>query len=283
MSVLVARFAGAGEADKVNRSVYQAFLASVFLALGVMAPLGYVLAPRLLELVNATPDVQVEALPYIRIMFVFSIGMLMFFMFSGALRAAGDARTPLRLGIVLTVLNVILNVILIRGLGPIPAFGTRGAAMGTAMATGIVGLLFLWLLFSQRLVIRFSRSMQWRPDVTIIRELFRFGLPAGFQGVAMNVAGVLLLRFIGSLEHSAEAQAAFAVGYTELFSLNHLDVGRPDGRHRGRGRAEPRGRAPGAKRPSGRGCILYGSRGGEHHRYHVSRYSTASARDLRND
>ena len=36
----------------------------------------------------------------------------------------------------------------------------------------------------------------------------------------MNIGGVLMLRFIGSLEHSAEAQAAFAVGYTELFSLS---------------------------------------------------------------
>ena len=219
MAVLVARFAGAGEPDKVNRCVYQAFLASVFLAVGVMAPLGYFLAPRLLEMVNVTPDVQVEALPYLRIMFVFSIGLLMFFMFGGALRAAGDARTPLRLGIVLTVLNIVLNVILIPGLGPIPAFGTRGAAMGTAIADGIVSLVFVWLLFSHRLVIQFSKSMQWRPDFTIIRELFRFGLPAGFQGVAMNVAGVLLLRFIGSLKYSAEAQAAYAVAYTELFSL----------------------------------------------------------------
>ena len=219
MGVLVARFAGAGEADKVNRSVYQAFLAAVFLSLGVMAPLGYFLAPWLLRIVNATPEVQVEALPYIRIMFVFSLGMLMFFMFSGALRAAGDARTPLRLGIVMTVLNVILNVILIRGLGPIPAFGTRGAAMGTAIASGTVGVLFVALLFSHRLVIQFSRSMAWRPDWAIIRELFRFGLPAGIQGVAMNVAGVLLYRFIGSLEYSQDAQAVFAVGYLELFAL----------------------------------------------------------------
>ena len=97
MGVLVARFAGAGEADKVNRSVYQAFLTAVFLAVGVMAPLGYFLAPWLLRIINAAPEVQVEALPYIRIMFVFSLGMLMFFMFSGALRAAGDVRTPLRL------------------------------------------------------------------------------------------------------------------------------------------------------------------------------------------
>ena len=219
MGVLVARFAGAGETDKVNRCVYQAFLTAVFLALGVMAPLGYFLAPWLLRIVNAAPEVQVEALPYIRIMFVFSLGMLMFFMFSGALRAAGDVRTPLRLGIVMTVLNVILNVILIRGLGPIPAFGTRGAAMGTVIASATVGVLFVALLFSHRLVIQFSRSMAWRPDWVIIRELFRFGLPAGVQGIAMNVAGVLLLGFVGSLEYSQDAQAAFAVGYLELFAL----------------------------------------------------------------
>jgi Na+-driven multidrug efflux pump len=61
--------------------------------------------------------------------------------------------------------------------------------------------------------------MPWRPNLAIVRSLFRFGLPAGIQGVAMNVGGVMLLRFIGSLPHSAEAQAAYAVGYAELFSL----------------------------------------------------------------
>ena len=148
MGVLVARFAGANEPEKVNRTVYQAFLTAVFMALGILAPLGYVLAPTLLELINAAPEVQAEALAYIRIMFVFSIGMLIFFMMSGALRAAGDARTPLRLGVAMTVLNVVLNVVLIRGLGPIPAFGTVGAAMGTAIASGLTAAAFLWLLFS---------------------------------------------------------------------------------------------------------------------------------------
>jgi Na+-driven multidrug efflux pump len=61
--------------------------------------------------------------------------------------------------------------------------------------------------------------MDRRPDWSIIRSLFRFGLPTGVQGIAMNVGGVLMLRFIGSLEESAAAQAAYAVGYTELFSL----------------------------------------------------------------
>jgi putative MATE family efflux protein len=218
MSVLVARFAGRDEESKVNRTVYQAFLTAIGLALA-MAPAGYFLSPALLELVNAAPAVQAEALPYLRIMFVFSSGMLVFFMLGGALRSAGDAKTPLRLGVVVTVLNVVLNVILIAGLGPIPAFGTAGAAMGTVIASGGVALYALYRLIGGGWVVRFPRGGSFLPDLSVIRQLFRFGLPTGLQGIAMNVAGVLLLRFIGSLPRSAAAQAAYAVGYTQLFSF----------------------------------------------------------------
>jgi putative MATE family efflux protein len=219
MSVLVARFAGANEPEKVNRTVYQAFITSAALCVGILAPLGWALSPSLLRLVNATAEVRAEALPYLRIMLVFSFGMMLLFMLGAALRSAGDARTPLRLGIALTVLNVALNVVFIRGLGPIPAFGTAGAAIGASLAGIVMSGVAVYLLCSGRLVVTWSRGMDWRPDWGTIRALFRFGLPTGVQGIAMNVGGVLLLRFIGSLQQSAQAQAAYAVGYTELFSL----------------------------------------------------------------
>jgi len=219
MSVLVARFAGAGEADKVDRVVYQAFLTAIGISLGILAPVGYVVAPWLLNLVNAAPAVQAEALPYLRIMFGFSSGMMIFFMLSGALRAAGDARTPMTLGIAMTVLNLLLNVVLIRGLGPIPAFGTRGSAMGTCITAGLLAGYAIWKLWRGGWVVSFPRGRGLGPDWAIIRELFRFGLPTGIQGIAMNIGGVLMLSFIGSLAQSAAAQAAFAVSYTELFSL----------------------------------------------------------------
>src|SRR5881396_1128624 len=219
MGVLVARFAGANERDKVNRTVYQAFLAAVALWGLLLAPLGWLLAPSLLGVVNAAPAVQAEALPFLRIMFVGSLGMLLFFMVSGALRAAGDARTPLRLGVLLTALNIVCNVAFITGLGPLPRLGTAGAAVGTTVAGMVVSGIAGYLLLSGRLPVTWHRGMSWRPDWGIIRELFRFGLPTGVQGIAMNVAGVLLLRFVGSLAQSAEAQAAYAVGYTELFSF----------------------------------------------------------------
>ena len=219
MSVLVARFAGAGDTDKVDRVVYQAFLTAVFMSVGIMAPVGYFAAPWLLDLVNAAPAVKAEALPFIRIMFVFSGGMLMFFMLSGALRSAGDARTPMVLGIALTVMNLVFNLILIPGLGPIPAFGTAGSAMGTSIASGLLGLYALWKLWNGGWVVSFPRGRGWGPDWGIIRSLFRFGLPTGIQGIMMNVGGVFMLAFIGSVAQSAAAQAAFSVSYTQLFSL----------------------------------------------------------------
>jgi putative MATE family efflux protein len=212
MAVLVARFAGANDPERVNRVVYQAFLTAFALS-ALMAAIGYAAAPALLDSVNAAPEVEAEALPFLRAMFVGIFGMLMFFMLSGAFRAAGDPKTPLRLGIAMTILTIVFNVILI------PRLGTVGAALGTIASSTVVAAFGVWQLFTPGSVINFDRGMDTSPDWTIIRSLFRFGLPTGIQGIAMNIAGVLLIRFIGSLEHSAAAQAAYAVGYTELFSL----------------------------------------------------------------
>jgi len=219
MSVLVARFAGAGEEAKVDRTVYQAFVTAIGLSLLVMAPLGYVLAPGLLDLVNATAPVKAQALPFLRTMFIGSSGLLVFYMLSGALRSAGDARTPMVLGLVMTLLNIGFNVVLIRGLGPIPSFGTAGAALGTSIASGLVGLYAVFRFWRGGWVVSFPRGGGWGPDWAIIRSLFRFGLPSGIQGIAMNIGGVFMLAFIGSLAQSAAAQAAFAVSYSQLFSL----------------------------------------------------------------
>src|SRR4029078_2456837 len=146
MGVLVARAAGANDAERVNRVVYQAFLTSVVLGLGVLAPIGYFASPWLLELVHASPEVKAAALPYLRTMFVCSLGQLLYFMLAGARRAAGEARTPLRIGMSIIGLNIALNMILIRGLGPIPGFGAQGAALGTSIASFAASAVSIWLM-----------------------------------------------------------------------------------------------------------------------------------------
>src|SRR3954462_2738171 len=71
MGVLVARAAGANDHQRVDRVVYQAFLTAVLLSVGVLAPTGYFLSPTLLRLVNASPEVAAQALPFLQTMFLF--------------------------------------------------------------------------------------------------------------------------------------------------------------------------------------------------------------------
>jgi Na+-driven multidrug efflux pump len=97
--------------------------------------------------------------------------------------------------------------------------GTAGAATGTVLAAGIVAFYAIYKLHKRDWVVGFPLGGPYKPEWPIIRALFRYGLPTGIQGIAMNVGGVLMLAFIGSLAQSAAAQAAFAVGYGQLFSL----------------------------------------------------------------
>jgi len=92
MGVLVARFAGANQPERVNRVVYQAFLTAFGLSV-VLATIGYFAAPFLLDIINAAPEVQHEALPFLRAMFMGIFGMMMFFMLSGAVRRGEPAGT----------------------------------------------------------------------------------------------------------------------------------------------------------------------------------------------
>jgi putative MATE family efflux protein len=212
MGILVARFVGANQPAMVNRIVYQAFLTAAGLSV-ILGAIGWFAAPSLLDLVRAAPEVRAEALPFLRTMLVGILGMMIFFMLSGAFRAAGDSQTPLRLGVMMTALTIAFNVVLI------PIYGTIGAALGSIASSTTVAAYGVWRMTRPDSVIHFEPGMNRAPNLAIIRSLFRFGLPTGVQGIAMNVAGLLLLRYIGSLPESAEAQAAYAVGYTELFSL----------------------------------------------------------------
>jgi len=83
----------------------------------------------------------------------------------------------------------------------------------------MIAIYSVWKLWRGGWVVEFPRGAGLKPDLHVIKQLFSFGLPAGVQGIAMNIGGVLLLSFIGSVAQGAAAQAAYAISYTQLFSL----------------------------------------------------------------
>lgn len=219
MNVLIARYAGRQDRAMINRVFYSALLASFLILVLVVAPLGYLGAPRLLRAVNVAPEVHVHALPYLRLLFLFGAPLFLMFMLTGAFHASGQPKTPLKLGILTTLLNIALSTLLIVGPGPFPALGVLGAALGTVLAPLASCCIGLYLIASGRMIIQFPARAQLRLDFGLLRAMTRIGVPTGIQGVLLNVAGVVLLRYISELEHSAAAQAAYTICYAQLFSL----------------------------------------------------------------
>ncbi len=218
-NVLVARYAGRQDRAALSEVFYSSFLCAVAFLVCVVAPLGWWLAPHLLNFVGAKEDVQVHALPYLRILFVLGAPLFLMFMVTGAFNASGDPRTPLKLGILTTVLNISVSMVLIPGLGPVPSLGTTGAALGSVISPFVSVAIALSLVLRRKMIIQPPRRWRLMPDFGIMATVVRIGLPTGIQGVLLNIGGVCLLRFIGLLENSSAAQAAYTICYAQLFAL----------------------------------------------------------------
>jgi len=221
MNVLISRYAGRQDRDNMSRVAYESFLSCVFILVGIVAPCGYFAAPYLVGFVGADPEVQTHALPYLRILFTCGAPLFLSFMFTGAFQASGDPKTPLVLGIVATVLNIVISAVLITGAGPFPALGTVGAALGTVLAPLLTVAVSITLVIRRKTILQPPKNFHLFPDLSVMRVVARIGIPTGIQGVLLNVGGYVVLIMLGSMGEalSAPAMAAYTICYAQLFSL----------------------------------------------------------------
>ncbi len=219
MNVLIAQYAGQRDRKNMSKALYEAFLCATFFLLFVIAPLGYFLAPQLLNFVYCEPEVRQYALSYLRILFTCCAPLFLMFMFTGAFQASGDPKTPLKLGILTTFLNIVFSTVLITGMGPFPRLGVVGAALGTVLAPVFSDIIAIRLILQRKTILHPPERFSIVPDFSVVRVVVRIGFPTGIQAVLLNLGGVFLLRFIGTLENNSAVQAAYTICYAQLFSL----------------------------------------------------------------
>ena len=221
MSVLISRYAGRQDRENMSRVAYEAFLGSLYILVFIVAPIGYCISPYLLDLVGAPPEVQVHALPYLRVLFVLGAPLFLSFMFTGAFQASGDAKTPLMLGVLATFLHIGISYVLITGAGPFPPMGTVGAALGAVLAPLLTVCVSIALVMRRKMLILPPGEYRLIPDFAIMKVIARIGIPTGIQGVLLNIGGVAIMWVLGSLQKdiAAPALAAYTICYAQLFSL----------------------------------------------------------------
>lgn len=209
-TIMIGQAMGRRDIDAVRRIVGSSV--GLFVIAGVVtAALGWVYSPELLRLL-ATPEAAFPlALAYLRVIF---LGMPMSFvmiLLSSALRGVGDSVTPFRATILNVVLDVVLNPVLILGLGPAPAMGIAGSAVATLIAGVISTSYLLWQIYAHDLSIRLrgAELAYLRPRVETARPMIAKGFPMGLSMIIMAGSSLAMVGLVN--REGVATAAAFGV------------------------------------------------------------------------
>jgi putative MATE family efflux protein len=207
-SVLVAQHTGAGQPREAEYAASQtvAFTLTAAVAIGLV---GFLFVGDLLQVFGAEAAVLTLATEYMRVITLGLPFLFGFIVFIALMRGAGDTVTPMVVMLGTVILNVVLDPVLIFGLGPFPQMGVRGAAVATVFARGSAMVVGMWIMLrgSHGIAIRLR---EMRPDPGYVKKLLRIGAPASLEntGRAVSVNAVLLIVTL----FSTPVVAAFGVG-----------------------------------------------------------------------
>lgn len=158
---------------------------------------------------TADPEVISLGTSYLRICCVISFGIIFFSLFEKLLQATGRSLYSTIGQIVGAVVNIILDPIMIYGIGPVPKMGVNGAAYATVI--GQVASAVLLFIFHMKLNKEFRHDVKYmKPDAKIIKEIYSIGLPAIIAQALMSIM-VYAMNLI--LKFNASAQTAYGLFY----------------------------------------------------------------------
>ena len=180
---------------------------------------GGLLTPHILDAMRTPPAARADAIAYLRVIFAAMPFMYFFSFMMMSQRGTGDSRTPFYFSLLAVGLDVILNPMLIIGIGPFPKMGIAGSATSTLIAQTVTLAVMLVHLYRRRSIL-VVRPSEWRlliPDFTIIRSLVSKGLPMGFQMMVISLAAVTMMSFVNRYGiHTSAAYGAAAQLWTYI-------------------------------------------------------------------
>jgi len=192
---VIAQYYGADKIKEAGIATVQTIMMKLFGSMILVFPVFFILRP-LMMLFGAQGEALEMAVWYGRIMLLALPLLNTGYTYNTALRAAGDALTPMYLMLSTLIINLTLNVLFILGIGPWPSLGIKGVAYATAFSQ--VYLLFagLWVYTRGRKTISFKAIELLKPRFDMMKKIFLIGLPTGFQGLIGGLAHSILIRII---------------------------------------------------------------------------------------
>ena len=173
--VVISQYYGAGRYDKVHDTVHTAIMMTLLLAVAFTG-IGIFMIPYMLDLMNMPAEVIPEATSYLTIYFSGMIGLMLYNIGAGILRAVGDSQRPFYFLVVCAVMNTVLDLLFVLGFG----MGVEGVAYATILSQGVSAVLVMITLLRSDACIKLTiRDLRLHWDM--LKKIFSVGIPAAIQ------------------------------------------------------------------------------------------------------
>ena len=207
-TAVVARRVGEKNFKEASHSGAQAILLSFLIAI-VIGITGFILAPDILKMMGAQPEVIQEGTLFTRMMMASSPSIILLFLINGVFRGAGDAAMAMKSLWLASGINIILCPLLVFGYGPFPQLGLTGAAIATIIGRTSGVIYQCYHLFRKNRTIQLvSTYFNW--DFSIIKNLLSVATPATLQFFIQSGSWIVL-TYLVSVTGSTEASAGYQI------------------------------------------------------------------------
>jgi putative MATE family efflux protein len=196
VAALVSRRFGEKNPDSANHAAGQIFFVSAVWGL-LFILLATVFADEILPVLGARPDILDFSKQYLVITAFGSPAMIFSLVTASLIRGSGDAVKPMIIMISSTVMNIVLDPLLIFGIGPFPRLGVAGAALGTVVAQAFGASLGLHYLLAGKAAYRI-RLAHLRPDVSILKNIYHVGAPTMISQLMESLVFLLFNKVVSS-------------------------------------------------------------------------------------
>jgi putative MATE family efflux protein len=189
-----------------------------FIITAIISIAGFIYAEDILRIMGATPEAIAYGVSYTRIMMGGSMVIMLLFLINGIFRGAGDASMAMRSLWIANACNIILCPLLIRGWGPVPAYGIAGAALATTIGRGIGVLYQVFHLLNGKNIIK-MKLKQFIPDGKLLKQIAGIAAPGTFQFIVASGSWIVLTALVAESGEAASAGYITAIRVVMFFIL----------------------------------------------------------------
>lgn len=210
-AVFVAQAYGSGNYKKVRHVIQQTLLSSLILVF-IFQQFVFWKAPFLLKrFFNPESELLANASMYLKIVSWGLPFMAIMLVVAGVLQAMGNAKTPMKIALIMNVTNIIFSLVLIFGKFGLPAMGLTGAAIATVLAQFTGAMLGLYVLFNRDGVLRTLYNKKFfKLDFKQVVDVYRVGTPTALESIFWQISAIILTRVI--LSFGKVAMASYQLG-----------------------------------------------------------------------